>query len=116
MSNARTGSFGRTKLSPPRGHAGRGLKGLVAAAGVALLACAAGPGSSAPPDAKSDQRPAMTQEEFERLHKMIKPQPGEWKFAEIPWAKTVREAREKSAAEGKPLLIWYMVGEPLGQC
>lgn len=115
MSNAMTSPFYRTKLSSPRG-----LKGLVAAAGIALLACAAGlaggHASPAPPNAKSDQRPAMTQEEFERLHKMIKPQPGEWKFAEIPWAKTLREAREKAAAEGKPLLIWYMVGEPLGQC
>ena len=79
---------------------------ICALAGVFLCA-----GASAAEGPKS-----LTPEDFDRLHKMIKPQPGEWKFAEIPWAKTVREAREKSAAEGKPLLIWYMVGEPLGQC
>jgi ribosomal protein S27E len=49
-------------------------------------------------------------------HKLIKPQPGEWKFAEVPWVPTVWEARKKAAEEGKPMFIWYMAGEPLGQC
>jgi hypothetical protein len=52
----------------------------------------------------------------ETYHKLIKPQPGEWKFAEVPWVPTVWEARKKAAEEGKPLFIWYMAGEPLGQC
>jgi hypothetical protein len=55
-------------------------------------------------------------DQFEQLHKLIKPQPGEWKFSEIPWVAGVGEARQKAAREGKPLFIWYMVGEPLGQC
>jgi hypothetical protein len=25
-------------------------------------------------------------------------------------------ARQKAAAEGKPLFLWYMAGEPLGVC
>jgi hypothetical protein len=25
-------------------------------------------------------------------------------------------ARKKAAEEGKPLLLWYMAGEPLGTC
>jgi hypothetical protein len=53
---------------------------------------------------------------LERYHRLIKPQPGEWKFSRIPWAATVWEARKKAADEGKPLFIWYMTGEPLGQC
>lgn len=60
--------------------------------------------------------PHISPEQFERLHKLIKPQPGEWKFLEVPWVATVGEARQKAAKEGKPLLVWYMVGEPLGQC
>jgi hypothetical protein len=55
-------------------------------------------------------------ETFERLHRTIKPGKGEWKYASLPWASTVAEARELAAAQGKPMFIWYMVGEPLGQC
>src|SRR5262249_54335554 len=54
--------------------------------------------------------------QLETYHKLIKPQPGEWKFMEVPWMRTVWEARKKAADEGKPLFIWYMAGEPLGQC
>jgi hypothetical protein len=53
---------------------------------------------------------------LETYHKLIKPQPGEWKFAEVPWQRTVWDARKKAADEGKPVFIWYMAGEPLGQC
>jgi hypothetical protein len=58
----------------------------------------------------------ITPQEFEKLHKLIKPQADEWQFADVPWIPTIAEARVKAAKEGKPLLIWYMVGEPLGQC
>jgi hypothetical protein len=54
--------------------------------------------------------------EFQKLHRLIKPGPGEWKFATIPWVATIAEARVKAAKEGEPLFIWYMAGEPLGQC
>lgn len=54
--------------------------------------------------------------QWETYHRLIKPHPGEWKFAEVPWVATVWEARQKAAAEGKPMFIWYMAGEPLGQC
>jgi hypothetical protein len=53
---------------------------------------------------------------FESYHELIKPHAGEWKFASIPWVPTVWEARKKAADEGKPLFIWSMAGEPLGQC
>jgi hypothetical protein len=54
--------------------------------------------------------------QLEHYHQMIKPGPGEWKFAEVPWETTVWQARKKAAQEGKPMFIWYMAGEPLGQC
>jgi len=53
---------------------------------------------------------------MERLHRTIKPDKDEWRFASLPWVSTVAEARQLAAAQGKPMFIWYMVGEPLGQC
>lgn len=55
-------------------------------------------------------------ESFEKLHALMKPQPGEWNWARIPWMSDLGEARKKAAAEGKPLYVWTMAGEPLGQC
>ena len=56
-------------------------------------------------------------EEFARLHEMIKPQPGEALWAEVPWLTRLTEARRKAAAEGKPILIWMAGGggNPIGQ-
>ncbi len=52
--------------------------------------------------------------QFAALHALIKPQPGEDKWAEIPWLTSLWEARRKAAAEGKPILLWEMDGNPLG--
>jgi hypothetical protein len=64
------------------------------------------------------QTPAPIQaEQFNKLHKMIKPQPGELRFQEIPWLLSVWEARQKAAAEGKPILVWAGAGgAPVGVC
>jgi hypothetical protein len=53
-------------------------------------------------------------EEFVRLHALIKPQPHENRWMQIPWMNTLWEARKKAAAEGKPILLWEMDGHPLG--
>lgn len=53
---------------------------------------------------------------LEELHGSIKPQSDESQYAQIPWMSSIAEARNKAAEEGKPIFIWYMVGEPLGQC
>ena len=53
---------------------------------------------------------------FDALHRLILPQDGElaW-YEEIPWLTSIQEAREKAAAEGKPLLIWCSAdGQPCG--
>ena len=50
--------------------------------------------------------------DFDKLHKMIKPQPGEALFHQVPWYTSVWEARVKAAAEGKPILIWSGSGGP----
>ncbi len=43
--------------------------------------------------------------EFEKLHQMLKPQPGESRWMEIDWYPNVWEARQKAAAEGKPIFL-----------
>ncbi len=53
-------------------------------------------------------------DDFSRLHALIKPKPAEEKWAEIPWLTSLWEARQKAAAEGKPILLWEMDGHPLG--
>jgi hypothetical protein len=44
-------------------------------------------------------------EEFEKLHEMLRPQPGESRWMEIDWYPSVWEARQKAAAEGKPIFL-----------
>lgn len=43
--------------------------------------------------------------DFEKLHTLIKRQPGESRWMEIDWYPTVWEARKKAAEEGKPLFL-----------
>jgi len=53
---------------------------------------------------------------FLKLHGLIKPQKGEFAwYDEIPWMTRLQPARERAAAEGKPLLIWTSAdGQPCG--
>ena len=54
--------------------------------------------------------------DFDRLHSVIKPQPGESPWREIDWLTNVTAAREKAAAEGKPIVIFTAAdGSPLGR-
>ena len=36
------------------------------------------------------------------------------RFDDVPWLTSLSEARQKAAAEGKPILIWVGDGHPLG--
>ena len=49
-------------------------------------------------------------DQFAALHKMIKPQPGESLFWQVPWLLSLDEALQKGAKEGKPILIWSGAG------
>lgn len=63
------------------------------------------------------QPAAIPAAQFDRLHKLIKPQPGELRFHEIDWLLSVHDARVKAAKEGKPILVWSGAGgAPLGVC
>lgn len=72
-------------------------------AAFALLACAAEP----------DARLRPTADNFARIHALIRPRPEEEKWLQIPWLTDLWEARQKAAAEGKPILLWEMDGSPM---
>jgi hypothetical protein len=56
-------------------------------------------------------------EQFDRLHKMIRVQPDEQRFWQLPWQLTVSAARAQAAREGKPIFVWAGAGgAPIGVC
>lgn len=64
---------------------------------------------------KEPQR--LTPAEFDKLHQLIKPHAGESRWMEIAWHPNLWEARQKAAAEGKPLFIWAgSGGAPAAGC
>jgi hypothetical protein len=92
------------------------MKKLLAAS--LLMACplAVRPGEPGPKPTQPESA-VIPVEEFDKLHRLIKPQPGELRFHEIPWLIDVWEARKKAAAEGKPILVWSGAGgAPIGVC
>ena len=87
---------------------------------VAVLLIALGglaQGQRTEPARESPEPAALPADQFVKLHTLIKPQPGELRFHEIPWLIDVWEARKKAAAEGKPILVWSGAGgAPIGVC
>lgn len=57
-------------------------------------------------------------DDFEALHRLILPGEDDSQCMRISWmpATDIWAARRKAASEGKPILLWYMAGEPLGPC
>jgi hypothetical protein len=70
-----------------------------------FIAAAAAPTPAAKP---------IPADRFQALHTLIKPHTGEEKWTQIPWLTSLWEARQRAAAEGKPILLWEMDGHPLG--
>jgi hypothetical protein len=68
-----------------------------------LLAVLASPGRAAEPQ-------PIPPGQFDQLQQMIKPQPGESRFWQIPWLLNLDEAIQKGATEGKPIFIWSGAG------
>lgn len=60
----------------------------------------------------------LSPDAFAKLHKLMAPGPEDSQWMQVPWmaSSNIYAARKKAAAEGKPLLLWYMAGEPLGSC
>ena len=60
--------------------------------------------------------PEIAPEDFPRLQKLIRPQPGESPWREVAWMTSIRGARQKAAAEGKPVLVFTAAdGSPLSR-
>jgi len=49
-------------------------------------------------------------ERFNEIQKLIKPQPGESRWMEIPWQTSLWTARGLAAKEGKPIFLWFGSG------
>ena len=47
---------------------------------------------------------------FDKLHALIKPDP-KTSFENVPWMTSLWQARQKAAAEDKPIVLW--AGDPL---
>jgi hypothetical protein len=63
------------------------------------------------------ETPPSLPESFDALHQKILPQKGESRWMEIDWYPSVWEARQKAAAEGKPLFLWAgSGGAPAAGC
>lgn len=52
----------------------------------------------------------VQEDDWARLHRLAKPQPGESLWAQIPWLTNLKEARERSVLEDKPLFLWRAGG------
>ena len=62
---------------------------------LAILVAAAGVRAAEP----------IPESDFHDIHTLIKPQAGEWLWAEVPWMLSVKEGRKKALEMGRPLVI-----------
>jgi hypothetical protein len=62
------------------------------------------------------QADVLSARNFNDLLRAVRPSPGEAQWMQIPWENDLNVAAKKAAAQGKPLFIWAMAGEPLGTC
>jgi hypothetical protein len=58
--------------------------------------------------------PAVADADLPKLLAVVRPNPGEDVFEQIPWRTSLWQARKEAAAVGKPILLWEMDGNPLG--
>lgn len=68
-------------------------------------------------DSHAGEPEALDYQEIDALHSLIKPHPGESRWMEIDWYPSVWEARQKAAAEGKPIFLMAgSGGAPVAGC
>jgi hypothetical protein len=62
----------------------------------------------------------LTPTSFPGIHKLVRPHENEWRHLKVQWLTDVVAARQRAAAEDKPIVICYTGGagynEPLGVC
>ena len=60
--------------------------------------------------ASAEEAAVLSVQQIEKLHQMLRPQPGESRWMEIEWYPSIWEARHKAAQEGKPIFIMAAAG------
>jgi hypothetical protein len=98
---------------------------MAALAGVCALAAGVltSPRSAVLAQAQAKQTPskqALTGESMAGLHRLIRLQPGEYRWDEVPWYASAWHARKAAAEQDKPILVLVTGGagfnDPLGNC
>ena len=75
----------------------------------AMLICIAASALHAQESIPSDQ--------FGSLRELIRPHVGESRWREVEWLTSLQDARQRAAADGKPILLWSGGGAPpVGGC
>ena len=60
--------------------------------------------------------PEIAADDFKRLYDEIRPQKGESPWRDIEWMTSIRDARLKAAAEGRPIVVFTAAdGSPLAR-
>src|SRR5688572_4086986 len=85
---------------------------------IIVTAAALGLGITSTSAAKPKSAKTFAADEFANLHRLIGPRVNEANWEKVPWmpSNDLWAARKKAAEEERPLLLWYMAGEPLGTC
>lgn len=60
--------------------------------------------------------PRLSLRQIVDTHELIKPQTGEWKWADIPWMLSMKEARAKAIETGRPILVALCAQGSLAGC
>ena len=63
-------------------------------------------------NAKDPAVGSLTLEEFNKLHKVVRP-PKDEVWRTIPWKLSLLEAQRLAVTEQKPIFLWAMAGNPL---
>jgi hypothetical protein len=71
-----------------------------------FLACLGATVSGQAPGNDRPTKELLTLDSLAKLHTLIQPEAGEYRWDEIPWITSVWHARMKAAAENKPLLVF----------
>jgi hypothetical protein len=71
-------------------------------------------------DDRGPTKELLTADSISRLHALIQPEAGEYRWDRIDWLASIWHARKKAEEEDKPLFIFGTAGagfnDPLGNC
>ncbi len=56
----------------------------------------------------------LTEDSYASVREQILPKQSELAWTQIPWRPSFREGVAEAEVQGKPVLLWVMIGHPLG--